>query len=279
MSPFSLGVVVPSLNAAATIGSTLYSLRPVLAAGSQVIVVDGGSTDGTVEAARAAGVTVVHHDGGMYAALNAGFRQLPCDWLTWINADDVLYCSALWPRLAEAGDAAVTYGPVDFLDIAGRFVHCWRSARPADLLRLYQAGHSPLLQQGTLFRRRVYEDLDGFVEDFRFVGDADFWWRALERGFSFHRSSNPPVAGFRLHSKQLSQRYAEDMKLEHQKMVGAHGGRRRTPRSVFALGRHRYHNFSSYIVRALRRRDLEGRSRLVASYDVVREATNHLGSS
>jgi glycosyltransferase involved in cell wall biosynthesis len=271
MSPPSLGVVVPSLNAADTIGSTLRSLQPAVDAGAQVIVVDGGSTDGTVEAARAVGVTVLHHDGGMYAALNAGFRQMRCDWLTWINADDLLYCSALWPRFAEAGDAAVTYGPVDFLDTAGRFVHCWRSARPRDLLRLYRAGYSPLLQQGTLFHHDVYEELGGFVEDYRLVADADFWWRALERGFSFHRSSYPPVAGFRLHAAQLSQRRAGDMKLEHRRMVDAHGGQRRTPSSWLALGRHRCHNLSGYVVRALRRRDLEGHARLVASYDVVRD--------
>jgi glycosyltransferase involved in cell wall biosynthesis len=279
MNPPSLGVVVPSLNAAPTIVSTLRSLEPAVAAGAQVLVVDGGSTDGTMEAARTAGVPVLHHDGGMYAALNAGFRQLPCDWLTWINADDLLYCSALWQRLAEVGDAAVTYGPVDFLDTRGRFVHCWRSARPGDLLRLYRAGYSPLLQQGTLFRRRVYEELGGFVEDFRLVADADFWWRALERGFSFRRSSHPPVAGFRLHPEQLSQRWAGDMKLEHQRMVDAHGGQRRTPGSWLALGRHRCHNLSGYIVRALRRRDLEGNTRLAASYDVVRDDMTIRGPS
>lgn len=269
MSTPSLGVVVPSLNAVATIGATLRSLQPAVNAGAKVVVVDGGSTDGTVEAARAAGVAVLHHDGGMYAALNAGFTEMRCDWLTWINADDLLYCSALWPRLAAAGDASVAYGPVDFLDAAGRFVHCWRSARPGDLLKLYRAGYSPLLQQGTLFRRHVYEDLEGFAEDFRLVADADFWWRALERGFSFHRSSHPPVAGFRLHAGQLSQRQAGDMRLEHWKMVDAHGGRRRTPVAWLALGRHRCHNLSGYVVRALRRRDLEGRARVVGSYDVV----------
>lgn len=271
MSAPSLGVVVPSLNAVATIGATLRSLQPAVNAGAQVVVVDGGSTDGTVEAARAAGVPVLLHDGGMYAALNAGFRQTRCEWLTWINADDLLYCSALWPRLAEAGDASVTYGPVDFLDAAGRFVHCWRSAGPCDLLTLYQAGYSPLLQQGTIFRRQVYEDLEGFAEDFRLVADADFWWRALKRGFSFHRSSYPPVAGFRLHTDQLSQRWAGDMKLEHRRMVDAHGGPRRTPASWLAFCRHRWHNLSGYVVRTLRRRDLEGHARLVASYDVVRD--------
>jgi glycosyltransferase involved in cell wall biosynthesis len=268
----SLGVVVPSLNAAVTLAATLESVRPAMQVGAEVVVVDGGSTDSTTEIANERGVRVEHCGGGMYAALNHGLRLLQSDWFTWINADDLLYSDRLIGRMQSADNADVLYGPVDFIDLAGRFVHSWTSGSPADLLRLYQAGYSPLLQQGTLFRRRVFEQLGGFDDAYRFVGDADFWWRALEAGKRFHRCTHPPVAAFRLHGGQLSQRHAAPMRAEHDRMVAAHGGRCRSLRSWLALCRFRGRNLSSYLVRCLRRRDLEGGVRLPGSYDVVRES-------
>lgn len=205
---------------------------------------------------------------GLYAALNAGFAVVKGAWLTWINADDLLYASTVAARLEQPDDADVLYGRVDFVDSDGRFVHSWTSASPADMLRLYQAGYSPLLQQGTLFRRRVFELLGGFDETYRFVGDADFWWRALEAGKRFRRFTHPPVAAFRLHSDQMTQRYAGPMRAEHDRMVAAHGGQRRSFRSWLALCRFRGRNLPSYCVRWLRRRDLEGHVRPASSYDV-----------
>ncbi len=266
----ALGIVVPALNAAATLPATLHSLHGAAATGAEILLVDGGSTDDTVAIAAAHGVAVHTAPGGMYAALNVGFRRLRAAWLTWINADDLLYADRLAERVRPGGGADVVYGPVDFIDPAGRFVHSWTSGHPADLLPLYRAGYSPLLQQGTLFRRSVFETLGGFDESYRFVGDADFWWRALEAGFVFRRAGPPPVAAFRLHGDQLSQRFATEMRAEHARMVAAHGGRRRSPRSWLGVARFRGRNLPAYVVRCLRRGDLEGRARLAGSYDVVR---------
>ncbi len=268
----SLGVVVPTLNAAATLAATLEALRPAMHAGAEVVAVDGGSVDGTIEIAKGRGVRVEHCGPGMYAALNHGFRSLRSEWFTWINADDLLYADRLVCRVQSGSNADVLYGPVDFIDLAGRFVHSWTSGSPADLLPLYRAGYSPLLQQGTLFRRRVFEELGGFDDTYRFVGDADFWWRAIESGMDFCRCTHPPVAAFRLHGGQLSQRHVVRMRAEHDQMVAAHGGRRRSLRSWLALCRFRGRNLPSYLVRFLRRRDLEGCCRLPGSYDMVRES-------
>ena len=233
------------------------------------MVVDGGSTDGTADIARARQVRVVTSPRtGLYASLNAGFSTVKGDWLTWINADDLLYASALPDRLRDARDTDVMYGAVDFIDADGRFVHSWLSAAPRDLLRLYKAGYSPLLQQGTLFHRRVFEGLDGFDEAMLFVGDADFWWRALEHGVRLTRQAYPPVAAFRLHPGQLSQRHANAMRLEHDAMVKRHGGRSRPLSAWLSLLRFRGANLSRYAVRCMRRRDLDGRLRMSRGYDI-----------
>lgn len=262
----SLGIVIAAKDAGATIRETLESCRPALEEGARIVVVDGHSTDATIDIAARFGVEVLPEIAGLYQALNAGFSHVDRQWLTWINADDVLYADQLAPRLASAGEADVTYGRVDFIDSRGRFMHSWLSGAPADLLPLYRAGYSPLLQQGTLFRRRVFDALNGFDVTYSLVADADFWWRALERQFAFSRTPHPPVAAFRLHSQQLSQRRAKEMWKEHQHMVACHGGQKISWVTALAWLRFRGLNTASYAVRALRRRDLTGRFALPGSY-------------
>lgn len=267
----AFGIVVPALNAATTLRATLLSLRAAITEGAEILLVDGGSTDDTVAIAESEGIEVASTAGNMYAAVNAGLRRVRGEWLTWINADDLLHADRLGPRIRSAAGADVLYGPVDFIDPAGRFVHAWTSAAAADLLPLYRAGYSPLLQQGTLFRRSVFDRLHGFDESYRLVADADFWWRALEAGCVFRRATHPPVAAFRLHENQMSNRFAAEMQAEHDRMVAAHGGRCRTLRSWLGLIRFRGGNLSSYAIRFLRRGALEGWPRMSGSYDVVRE--------
>ena len=52
----------------------------------------------------------------------------------------------------------------------------------------------------------MFESLGGFHEQWRFVGDADFWLRGLLRGHRFARVAYPSLAAFRMHAGQLSQR-------------------------------------------------------------------------
>jgi glycosyltransferase involved in cell wall biosynthesis len=266
----SLGIVIPTLNAAAFLEHALVSLEPLRSAGAKVIVVDGGSRDQTCEIAERWAVPVLQcRREGMYAALNEGFAAVDGQWLTWLNSDDVLYPSTTIDRLKAANHADIHYGAVDFIDPDGRFVHSWQSAPSPWLGSLFRAGCSPLLQQGTFFRRRVFEKLGGFVETYRFVADADFWWRAIEQGFQFERLRSPTVAGFRLHRGQLSQRHETAMQAEHLQMARQHGVTRAMRWWSPAVLRFRFSNSRRYMLRALRSADLEGRLRLTRSYQVV----------
>jgi glycosyltransferase involved in cell wall biosynthesis len=262
----ALGIVVPTLDAEATILTTLTTLLPAINAGCEVVVVDGGSRDDTLRSVDSLGLRHIFAPGSMYEAINAGCRLLRTPWLTWINADDLLYTDTLAARLEAAREADVVYGVVDFIDFAGRYQHSWRSARPEDLLHLYRAGYSPLLQQGTLFRRQVFEGVGGFATDLRLVGDADFWWRALDAGFRFRESGPPPVGAFRLHSGQLSHRFSAAMRAEHRGLAERRGVRPRwwsgIPRAVRFRGR----NARNYLIRYLRQACLAGRPKLVGSY-------------
>jgi len=267
-----LGVVVPVRNAASTIQATLLGLASGINCIAKVIVVDGCSTDGTPAIAASMGFEVIQQPCSLYEALNIGFQALSHEWLTWINADDILYTDSLPNRLLDAARADLLYGAVDFIDSQTRFVHCWHSAAPRDLLRLFRAGYSPMLQPGTLFRRALFEQAGGFLPHYSLVADADFWYRCLELGARAVRSNHPPVAAFRLRREQLSRVGAAEMVSQHAAMTASNGGQPGKWHAFMPLVRLRAGNWRSYAMRALRRFDLEGQVRLKGSYDLPSSA-------
>ena len=264
-----LGVVIPTLNCAATLPETLVSIAGVPEV-SRVIVADSGSTDGTLEIAAAAGVELIEQSpAGMYASINAAISRLDTPWVTYINGDDLLRSTGVRRLLSLETEADILYGPVDFLTADGSFIHCWHSAAPTALHAVYRAGGSGMLQQGTLFRRKIFDDLGGFDDRWKFVADADFWLRAAERNARFVRITNPPVGGFRMRAGQLSHVHEAAMRAEHAEMLRSHGIHAGGASFRWPVIRYRLGNARSYLVRYLRRRDLTGVAALHSSYDLA----------
>jgi rSAM/selenodomain-associated transferase 2 len=93
-----LSVVVPALNEAAGIGAALDALAPLRTRGHEVIVVDGGSDDGTAAAAAPLCDRVLVAPRGRASQMNAGARAARGDALVFLHADT---------RLPEGADAIV----------------------------------------------------------------------------------------------------------------------------------------------------------------------------
>jgi rSAM/selenodomain-associated transferase 2 len=85
-----LSVVVPALDEAKGIGAVLGALAPLRRRGHQVLVVDGGSRDGTAEAARRHIERVVSATRGRASQMNAGARLAEGDVLVFLHADTLL---------------------------------------------------------------------------------------------------------------------------------------------------------------------------------------------
>ncbi len=89
-----LSVVIPALEAAATLPGTLQGLRP--GAPGEVIVVDSGSSDDTAELAKRQGAQLIVAPRGRGLQLAAGARKAGGDWLLFLHADTRL--EAGWPE-------------------------------------------------------------------------------------------------------------------------------------------------------------------------------------
>jgi rSAM/selenodomain-associated transferase 2 len=82
-----LSIIVPVLNEAEGITTTLQMLAPLRARGAQVVVADGGSADNTMARAQACGVTVVSAARGRAVQMNAGAEQASGEVLVFLHAD------------------------------------------------------------------------------------------------------------------------------------------------------------------------------------------------
>jgi len=82
----SLSVIIPTLNASRTLSATLVAVGD----GDEIVVVDGGSTDNTIELATAHGARVVQSSAGRGQQLIAGAGAVRNDWFLFLHADTVL---------------------------------------------------------------------------------------------------------------------------------------------------------------------------------------------
>jgi rSAM/selenodomain-associated transferase 2 len=150
-----LSVVVPALNAAATLGPCLAAV----AGAHEIIVVDGGSTDATAAMAQSLGARLVQSPRGRGAQLAAGAAAATGDWLLFLHADTRL--APGWRRAAERHIACRPDKAACFrfrLDAGERRA---RLLEAGVALRVRALG-LPYGDQGLLLSRKLYDDVGGY---------------------------------------------------------------------------------------------------------------------
>ena len=159
-------VVIPTLNEQSTLGSTLASLVPAAVEGlvRQVVVVDGGSSDRTLDIAEGSGADVMRTSCGRGSQLKAGAAAARFPWLLFLHADTMLEQG--WEREAGAfmervddgkrpPSAAAFRFALDDLGFKPRLLETIVATRCA-LLRL------PYGDQGLLIPRALYQEIGGY---------------------------------------------------------------------------------------------------------------------
>lgn len=201
-----ISVVTPSFNQGAYLEATLRSLLNQNYPDLEMIVIDGGSNDQSVEIIRRYEGSLSHweseKDRGQSHALNKGFAHVHGDIWTWLNSDDLLEAGVL-QRVAdlfqENPEAGVVYGDCVYVAQDGETVGEKFPGEPHSRLR--HLAHRFIAQPSCFFRTSMVPP--AVREDLHYCMDYDLWLKLAARGVIFHYM--PEVfSRYRLHDESKS---------------------------------------------------------------------------
>ncbi len=198
-----VSIVIPSYNQARYLEQTIQSVLSQDYPHVECIVVDGGSTDGSLDVLKKYGGRlawwVSEPDKGQTDAINKGFAHAKGEIFAWLNSDDTYAPGAVSSAvkfLVDHPDVGLVYGDANFINDAGRIIGKFNAA-PTSLQRL-EHGYVHIPQQSAFFRADLWHAVGPLDPSFYFAMDYDLWIRIARRS---QVKYVPQVwANFRLHA-------------------------------------------------------------------------------
>jgi len=186
-----ISIITITFNSAKTLQRTLSSVIGQTYTDIEHVIVDGASTDGTVELIEAYAKKrpnvrwVSEKDDGIYNALNKGIKMATGDAIGFLHSDDVLFAPDSIEHIAAAfqdTDVDVVYGDLQYCH-GNRVVRRWQSNpfNPSSLKYGWMPPHPTVY-----VRKNVYEQVGEYDEWFRISADFDMMLRIFTAGYKSH---------------------------------------------------------------------------------------------
>jgi glycosyltransferase involved in cell wall biosynthesis len=170
LSPLpKVSIITPSFNQGRFLEAAIRSVLDQDYSNIEYIIVDGGSTDESVEIIK---------DRGHADALNKGFSQATGEILAWLNSDDIYFPSAVSDAvsvLKSRADVGMVYGDADLIDDSGAIVGQFGSKQTSYRQMLRGSVHIP--QATTFFRADLWRQVGPLDLSLFFSFDYDLWVR------------------------------------------------------------------------------------------------------
>ncbi|MEA4812725.1 MAG: glycosyltransferase family 2 protein [Anaerolineaceae bacterium] len=202
----SISIIVPSLNQGQFISQTIDSILTQQYGNVEVIVVDGGSEDNTIEILRSYGEKILwssEKDNGQSDAINKGLRLASGDILGYLNSDDYLLPGSLQKINICFQESRADWISGDGIIVDENSVEIQKAIRAyKNFLRSLSIEHlfyitDYLVQPSTFWKREIFEKAGYFDEKLHFSMDYDYWFRlyTLSRPHVLREA----ISAFRIH--------------------------------------------------------------------------------
>jgi len=204
-SPLPLvSIVTPSFNQAHYLERTILSVLEQDYPNIEYIIVDGGSSDGSVEIIRRYASRLAwwisEKDNGQTDAINKGFARVKGDILAWLNSDDIYERNAVGEAVSffqERPEVGLVYGDANFIDENGRIIGRFPAGQTN--YRRLRRGYVHIPQQSAFWRAELWRKVGPLDSSFFFAMDYDLWVRLAALAPLQYL---PRLwAGFRLHTQ------------------------------------------------------------------------------
>jgi glycosyltransferase involved in cell wall biosynthesis len=198
-----VSIVTPSFNQARFLEATIQSVLSQDYASLEYIIVDGGSTDGSLEIIKKYSNRlawwVSEKDQGQTDALNKGFTHAHGNILGWLNSDDTYEPGAVSAAVSffeSQPEIGLVYGDANYINEGGRVIGKFPAAQTD--LSLLRRGYVHIPQQAAFFRANLWRSVGPLDPSFYFAMDYDLWVRISAR--SPIKYLHQTWANFRLHT-------------------------------------------------------------------------------
>lgn len=180
-----ISIVTPSYNQAQFLEETIRSVLLQGYPNVEHIIIDGGSTDGSVEIIEKykpwLAYWVSERDSGQTDALQKGFAVADGELVAWQNSDD-LYASGVFDFVIRdylsRRNCGVVYGNIAFIDPTSRVIRDFRFT-PTDFSGILFEG-MVIHNQGAFFSRRAFDRVGGILSNYRYAFDYDLFLRLAQ---------------------------------------------------------------------------------------------------
>lgn len=236
-------IVTPSLNQREFLEDALISVARQSFPSIEHVVIDGGSTDRTLELLRRYQSAYQLRwrsgpDAGQSDAVNKGFALAQGELIGWLNADDAYFSAdviqAVVETFAARPDASVVYGDCAFISRRGTVFRVAPAMRKVSRARLRY--HS-ISQPSVFFRRQVVQDYP-LRQDLHYLLDYEYWLRLCSKTAFVHLEKI--VAAYRVYPESKSFKRAVLAGEEWRMISQEYFGGRRRPRGPIEILRGRF---------------------------------------